>query len=211
MHPVPWASPRPAALSSEAQFCCLMGGEDTGGQCPPAGCPQKSCPTGLCDRDSMETAGLRERTLHIYPGAGGLGSPPLPRTWWGVESSLPRLVLGPDTGRGGMGTQSRASVCPRAAPLLLCSVPWRLARDRSGPGDVGWGRRTWVFALPSTLRGSAHSTRLLAPRSSLPFSPLTPQVRLYRPPDSCADLAALFDLCKRFLITQSTLVARRSC
>ena len=41
--------------------------------------------------------------------------------------------------------------------------------------------------------------------SSFPFSPLTPQVRLYRPPDFCADLAALFDLCKWFLLKQSTL------
>lgn len=62
-----------------------------------------------------------------------------------------------------------------------------------------------MFALPSTLRGSAHFTRFLAPLSSLPYSPLTPQVRLYQPPDSCADLAALFDLCKWFLIPQSTL------
>lgn len=68
-----------------------------------------------------------------------------------------------------------------------------------------------MFALPSTLRGSAHSTRLLAPLSSLPFSPLTPQVRLYQPPDSCADLAALFDLCKCSSSHSPHSVAQRSC
>ena len=108
--------------------------------------------------DSVETAGLRERVLHMYPGGNALLPGP------GVECSPPspdlRWVL--TLGMGGWG---------QAAPLL----PWRLAWGRSGdPRRWSWREHTGV--CPAVLSpGFSHSVPLLAPllaHSSPPFPPL---------------------------------------
>lgn len=103
--------------------------------------------------DSMETADLRERVLHIYPGGNALLPGP------GVECSPPSpdLCWVLTRGMGGWG---------QAALLLLCSGGWPGA-GQEALGD-GHGGNTWVFVLLSFLQGSP------TPFLSWPLSQLIP-------------------------------------
>lgn len=142
--------------------------------------------------DSVETAGLRETVLHIYPGGNALL--PGPR----VECSPPSPDLCWVLTRGMRGWG-------QAAPLLLCSGGWPGA-GQEALGD-GHGGNTWAFVLPPSLQGSP--TPFLAwPLLSLFLSSFpTPQVKEC-PSDIYAGRVTLFDLCQWFLFKLSTLLPR---
>lgn len=118
LHPAP-RRPPPCALSSEVQICCVTGGEDMGGQCPPASCPRSLTPQA-CGRGGTETAGLEERMPRFPGSAGGAVREPHASQDLGW-SPHPQNGSGPDPGCRAWG-QCRTRLA-QTALLPLCSVP----------------------------------------------------------------------------------------